>query len=378
MRPSFLSLLLAAVPLAAQSPAPAPEVKPNRTFVVEAEVKRSSVKSQGRTGTCWDFSATSYFESELQRLGKGDIGLSEMFVVRHTWPRKAWHYLRMQGATVWSQGGQGHDWLDTVKAHGIVPREAYTGLCAGETEYNHGEMDSATKGFMDVVAKGKQPTTKWPAAFAGILDAYLGASPATFTFNGKSYTPASFRDSLGLDLDAYVEITSFSHHPFYAPFRLEIPDNWSQNARYYNLPIDEMEQVVVHALSKGHSVLWDGDVSEKGFDQKKLGYAYLPAAADQKDTPGVPEKELEVTQELRQKAFDDFRTTDDHLMHLVGLTKDQAGNRFFLTKNSWGEKNGPHNGYIHMSRAFLRMKTVNVLVHKDAIPGDLRKKLGLK
>lgn len=377
---AFAPLLLTLIALPAPGQAPAvPEPKPNRMFTIETEVKRTSVKAQGKSGTCWCFATTSFMESELLRLGKPEVGLSEMFVIRHAWPEKAWAYFRLQGAAPWSPGGQAHDWINQVKAHGIVPREAYTGLAAGETTHVHGEMDAGLKGFLDAAAKGKQPTTKWPAAFQGILDAYLGQPPVIFSFQGKACTPQSFRDSLGLDLDAYVELTSFTHHPYYQPFRLEIQDNWTQDHRYYNLPLAELEQVMEHALKAGFSFVWDGDVSEKEFSQKTIGYAYLPKTLEQKNEPTGPEAELEPTSPLRQLAFDDFRTTDDHLMHIVGLAKDQAGNRFFLTKNSWGDGPtlGPHKGYVYMSRSFVLMKGVAIMVHKQALPTAIAKKLGL-
>lgn len=375
-----LAALIALPAFTQAPPTPTPDAKPNRTFTVETEVKRTAVKAQGKSGTCWCFATTSYMESELLRLGRPEVGLSEMFVIRHTWPEKAWAYFRMQGVAPWSPGGQAHDWINAVKAHGIVPREAYTGLLAGETTHVHGEMDAGLKGFLDAAAKGKQPTPKWPTAFASILDAYLGQPPVKFNFQGKAFTPESFRDSLGLDMDAYVELTSFTHHPYHKPFRLEIQDNWAQDARYYNLPLNELEQVMEHALKTGYSFVWDGDVSEKEFSQKTIGYAYIPKAADQKNEANKPEAELEVTPELRQQAFNDFRTTDDHLMHIVGLAKDQAGNRFFLTKNSWGDlpAMGPHKGYVYMSRSFVLMKGIAIMVHKSAIPAPIAAKLGLK
>ncbi len=378
MSRAVLSSLLAFAALALVAQAPAPEPKPNRSFTLEVEVPRPTVKSQDRSGTCWAFATTSFFESELMRLGKGDVGLSEMYVIRRTWPRKGWFYFRQHGSAPWSPGGQAHDWIETARLDGLMPREAYTGLLQGETTHVHGEMDAATKGVLDAALKARSATTKWPAALEGVLDAYLGRPEASFTFRGKRYTPASFRDSLGLQLDDYVELTSFSHHPFHQAFRLEIPDNWSQDARYHNLPLDELEQVMVHALKNGYSFVWDGDVSEKDFAAKALGYAFVPKAADQKNEAGKPEAEPEVTQELRQRGFDTLATTDDHLMHVVGLAKDQAGTPFFLTKNSWGERIGPHKGYLYMSRAYVRLKTVAILVHRKALPEAIARKLGLK
>lgn len=349
--------------------------KPNRIITTETTVKHSAIKNQENTNTCWCYATNSFMESELLRLGKGDIGLSEMFIVHRTHPRRCWTYYRMQGVSPWSPGGQAHDYIDTVKKHGLMPREAFTGL-QGEPRLDHDALDMGLKGYVGSVAKTRNPGPHWPQAVDGILDAHIGKIPANFVFQGKTHTPESFRDSLGLNWDDYVELSSVTHHPYYKPFRMEVPDNWSHNANYLNLPLDEFEQVMVHALQNGHSIVWDGDMSEKSFDQKNLGYAYLPAkdGADPKD--GEPEPELEVTPEIRQRGFNDFHTTDDHLMHLVGLSKDQAGNRFFITKNSWGEKAGPHKGYIHMSRNFVRMKTVAIMVHKKAIPAKIAAKLG--
>lgn len=373
MKPTLLTPLLA---LCVAAPALCQEAKkPHRTFTQEAIVKHSPVTDQEYTNTCWCYATASFMESELLRLGKGEIGLSEMFVVHRTHPRRCWAYFRLQGNYPWSPGGQAHDFIDTVRKHGIVPRDAFKAVQT-DGKLSHDPLDEGLKGFVGSVAKTRNPGPHWVQAVDGILDAFIGKVPANFTFQGKTHTPESFRDSLGLNWDDYVELSSFTHHPYYKPFRLEVPDNWSHSASYYNLPLEELEEVMVSALQNGHTVVWDGDMSEKTFDQKNLGYAYLPDKNAKESKEGEPEAELEVTPENRQQGFNNFQTTDDHLMHLVGLSKDQAGNRFFITKNSWGEKAGPNKGYIHMSRHFVRMKTVAIMVHKKAIPAKIASKLG--
>jgi len=370
----FVSLL--ALPLLSQ--APLKENKPNRTFTSVYETKHTSIKAQNASNTCWSFATTSYMESELLRLRKPEIGLSEIFIVRNTYPEKIMFYYREKGTANLGPGGQAHDWVDTVKKHGLVPREVYSGLQNRETEHKHGDLDLTIKAFIDAVIKIKQPLPFWVGASGAILDAYLGKVPANFTYNGVSYTPESFRDSIGLPLDEYVELSSYTHHPFYKTFRLEVSDNWSHNNNYINLPLDELEEVMVNALKNGYSFAWDGDVSEKSFAQKTIGYAFMPKTADQKNEAGLVEAELVATQDLRQQSYDDFRTTDDHLMHVVGLSLDQNGNSFFLTKNSWGTKSGPNNGYVYLSKNYIRMKTLAILVHKSAIPASIAEKIWVK
>lgn len=363
---------------------PAQKDQSPRTFTIDTEVKRTPVKNQYRTGTCWDHATLSFLESELLRAGRGEYDLSEMWVVRHTYPKKAVAYVRNSGHAQFGEGGQAHDVLDTMRQAGIVPESVYNGQHIDESRHNHGEMYAVLKGVLDAVTKmqGGRITPTWQDAFNAVLDTYLGKPVSTFEYQGKTYTPGSFYESLGLNPDNYVEITSYSHHPFYTKMRLEVPDNWSMSADYYNLPMDELEAVMDNALKTGYSVAWDGDVSEREFGGN--GYAYVPAKAFEDQTraersapPAGPEPELAISQDLRQKTFDNQTTTDDHLMHLVGLAHDQAGNKFYYTKNSGGTDQ-KFGGYLYMSRAYVQLKTICILVHKDSIPPAIARTLGIK
>jgi bleomycin hydrolase len=354
-------------------------------FETVTEVKRTPVKNQYRTGTCWCFSTISFLESELLRTGKGEFDLSEMYVVRHTYPHKVLNYIRLHGTANHSQGGQSHDVLDQIRRYGIVPEAVYPGMNIEEKRHNHGEMATVLKAVGEAVLKqrGRRVTPRWLEAYEAVLDVYLGKPPESFSYQGKTYTPKGFADSLGLKMDDYIELTSYSHHPFYKQCSLELPDNWTYNDDYYNVPIDDLERIVDHALKSGHSFVWDGDVSEKEFSSRKHGYAIVPGkswedktSAEREKRITGPIKEKEVTQETRQKTFDNFSTTDDHLMHIVGLAKDQNGNKFYLTKNSSGTDR-KNEGYIYMSRAYFRLKTTAVLINKHALPEDIKDRLGL-
>ncbi len=366
--------------------------KPVYVFKVETEVKRTPVKNQYRTGTCWCFSTAAFLEAELLRLGKEEIDLSEMFVVRHTYPHKAMNYIRLHGDANHSQGGQSHDVIDQLRRYGIVPEDVYPGMNIGEKRHNHGEMISVLNGIMEGVLKkrGTRVTPRWLEAYEAVLDVYLGKVPETFTYKGKTYSPKSFlKDYMQLNLDDYIELTSYSHHPYYKQCRLELPDNWTYDANYYNVPIDDLEAIVDHALKNGYSLVWDGDVSERDFSYRVsrskfgTGYAVVPeknwedkTKAERKEEITEPVKEKDVTQEMRQKTFDNFSTTDDHLMHIVGIAHDQKGTKFYLTKNSGG-LDRTHGGYIYLSRSFLRLKTTALMIHKDSLPDGMKKKLGL-
>ena len=360
--------------------------KPAYVFKTVSEVKRTPVKNQYRTGTCWCFSTISFLESELLRKGKDEIILSEMYVVRHTYPHKALNYIRLHGKANHTQGGQSHDVLDQVRRYGIVPEEVYPGMNIEEKRHNHGEMSAVLRALTDAVLKrrGKRVTPRWLEAYKAVLDVYLGTPPETFTYKGKTYTPKSFAaDFLALNLDDYIELTSYTHHPFYKKCRLEIPDNWTYNDDYYNVPIDDLERVVDHALKNGYSLVWDGDVSEKEFSSRKKGYAIVPlkdwedkTLAEREKEITAPVKEKTVTQEMRQKTFDNFTTTDDHLMHIVGIARDQEGTKFYLTKNSGG-KDRKNEGYVYLSRSYFRLKTTVIMVNKHALPGKIEDKLEL-
>lgn len=349
-------------------------------FTMMHQVETTPVKNQARTGTCWSFATTSFVESELIRMGKGEHILSPMWFVRFAYPSKAEKYLRYHGQYNFGVGGQAHDVTNVIKEFGFVPEEIYKGMNIGEEEHNHGEMSSVLEGIMDGVKKnrGGKITPVWKNVLESALNIYLGVPPEQFTYQGNVYTPGGFAEKLGFNPDDYVELTSYTHRPFYTKFDLEIPDNWSKDL-YYNLPIDELMIVMENALSNGYSVCWDGDVSEKEFDRKK-GTAIIPLdPADNKEGEEAdgPVKEKTITQEMRQESFDNHTTTDDHLMHLTGIAVDQNGTKYYYTKNSWGTKDKKFDGYWYMSESYVRLKTVAIMIHKDAIPKDLRTKLGL-
>lgn len=361
--------------------------KPVYTFKIDNEMKRTPVKNQSRTGTCWCFATISFLESELLRMGKGEIDLSEMFVVYHTYPHKALRYIRHHGNTTFGQGGQSHDVFDHIKQYGIVPEEFYTGMNIGLKQHNHSEMSRILKSMLNAVLKrrwGTPITPRWMDAFKAVLEVYLGKPPKSFTFKGKKYSPKSFlKNYLELNLSNYIELTSYSHHPFYKKCCLEIPDNWTYNGNYHNVPIDDLEKIADYALKKGYTICWDGDVSEKDFSSRKTGYAIVPlidwedkTEAEKKKKITKSVKEKKITQKMRQKAFDNFRTTDDHLMHIVGIAHDQTGTKFYLTKNSSGTDR-KYGGYIYLSRSYFRLKTIAITIHKDVLPPDLRTKMGL-
>ncbi len=341
-------------------------------FTEKYNVACTSIKNQQNTGTCWSFSTVSFLESELIRMGKPEYDLSEMFIVRTIYQDKANNYVLRQGKANFSQGSLNHDVIRALEIGGAIPESVYSGLLDGEKVHDHSEMEVALKGMLDGIVERGKPGKKWRGAVERILDEYLGEVPETFNYQGKSYTTSSFAEALGISADDYVTLTSFSHHPFYESFILEIPDNYS-NGSYYNIPLDELEAVVDYALSQGYSVAWDGDVSEKGFSARE-GIAIVPVQEKSENLFKKPEAEVSVTQESRQAAFESYATTDDHLMHLVGISVDQNGTKYYITKNSWGEVS-TYKGFLHLSEAYFRLKTVGIMVHKDAIPSDIGKKL---
>lgn len=355
------------------------------------------IENQNNTGTCWSFSALSYLESELLRMGKGEHTLSEMYIVRKAYEGKAENYVRMHGMHNFGPGGAFHDIPWVIRRHGIVPQEVYKGLEYGSTKHNHEELNGILTAAVKVIQENPQDklTPSWKKAISGVLDAYLGTDPKEFTYQGKKYTPRSYADELGLNMDDYVAITSYTHHPFYSQFVLEIPDNWAFGL-CYNVPLDELMQVMEHAVTNGYTFAWGADVSEDGFAFKE-GLAILPkdeatikkkgkdskyyndAGADKiSNAFEEPVEQRWVTQEERQEAFDNFETTDDHGMHVTGLVKDQLGNKYFIVKNSWGLSHNECDGYFYASAAYVRYKTMNIFIHKDAIPKDIKKKLGIK
>lgn len=351
-------------------------------FTLEKNIPATPVKDQHRSGTCWSFASVSFIESELLRTGKGTHDLSEMFFVRQSYPDKAMKYIRMHGTINFDRGGLTHDVINVWKRDGLVPESAYDGLRTGDSLPVHNEMDAVLNGYIQQVVKNPNRTLSpvWMEGFEGILDAYLGPEPDTFMHEGVLHTPRSFADGLGLDPDDYVMIGSFTHHPFYEDFIIEIPDNWSWGS-IMNVPLDEMMEVLDQALEQGYTVCWDADVGEKGFDWKS-GVALIPSE-EIGDLSGLERarwdelSEKTITQEMRQQAFDNYRTTDDHLMHITGLARDQQGNRFYLVKNSWGTGNHIYRGYMYASEAYVRAKTLFLVVHKEAVPRITATKLGL-
>lgn len=366
----------------------------DKKFTTITEVKTTPVKNQQSTGTCWCYATTSFIETELLRMGGPELDLSEMYVVRAAYTQKAKRYFRLHGKGNFSEGGQAHDVFNVMKTKGIVPESVYQGNKYGSSYHIHSEMVNSTKAMIDEIVKNpnKKITPVWLASVNGVLDTYMGELTKTFKYEGKEYTPQSFVEKLGINYDDYVELTSYNHHPYYTAINLEIPDNWSDDL-YYNLPVDELMDVINNALNSGYSVCWDGDVSEKGFSHRK-GYAVLPALKETdmsnseiaKWEDGIENKrekltvnmsEPKVNQELRQETFDNYETTDDHLMHLTGIVKDQNGTLYYRTKNSWADDSNKFGGYLNMSEAYVRLKTVAIMVHKDALSKDMKKKLGL-
>jgi bleomycin hydrolase len=354
------------------------EKKNVHQFTVLHNINTTSVKNQGKTGSCWSFATQSFLETELLRKGKGEYDLSEMYIVRNLYPVKAEKYIRYHGRTNFGQGGQAHDVLMAWERFGVVPEEEYPGRKSSNEKHNHSEMVAVLKSSMDAIinTKGKI-TDNWKKVCNSILDIYIGENPGSFEYNGEEYTAKSFADELGIKPDDYVEITSYLRYPFYKKAVLEVPDNWT-NSEYYNVPMDDMMMIINNAIKNGYSIAWDGDTSEKTFYRKK-GYAVIPILNQNEDEESeklFPEKERTISQKMREETFDNFQTTDDHLMHLIGIAENQEGTRFYYTKNSWGTKYNYH-GYWYMSESFVKLKTIAIMVHKDAIPEDIKTKLGI-
>jgi hypothetical protein len=366
-------------------------------FTPVVELKATPVRNQASTGTCWCFATTSFIESELLRKGKGEYDLSEMYIVRYNYVDRLRDNFTQQGKGNLGQGSVGHDWIVEFTKNGIVPDEAYTGLNYGMPNHSHSELNSFVNAIAAVPVQKKKESDQYLNIVDAVLDTYLGSVPASFTYKGVGYTPKSFSASLGINADDYVEITSFTLFPFYTQGLVPIPDNW-RKMNYYNVPLDELITIMDYSLNNGYTVAWDGDVSEKGFNHGK-GVAIIPelekvdqySAADKARLGKMTKEELtaeaykyskpfpevKVSQEFRQEGFDSKKTTDDHLMHLTGIVKDQNGTKYYITKNSWGPDSNPFGGYLNMSENYVRAKTIAVMVHKNAIPAEIKTKLGI-
>lgn len=368
-------------------------------FTTIKENKITSVKDQSRSGTCWNFSTLSYFESEALKATGKEFDLCESFVCSKTYMERAIQTVRFHGDCQFSQGGSAEDVLQTLKTHGICPQDAmpFPGSLYGDSLNNFNEFFSLLEPYVNAIArnKAKKISNQWKVGFQGILDAYLGKCPEEFTYEGKTYTPKTFVKELGLNLDDYVSITSYTHHPFYTSFAVEVQDNW-RFPQSYNLPMDEMMQIIDNAVNLGYTVAWGGDVSEEGFTRNGLAYAidgdkandlagsdkarWLKLSSEKRkniiDSLGVTVPEIVPTQEMRQEHFDNWELTDDHGMLIYGIAKDQNGKEYYLVKNSWGET-GDYKGIWYMTKAYIALNTMDYLVNKNAIPAEIRKKLGI-
>ena len=404
MKKTIFSVALSVLTLAAMAQTDAATAAPDSTegfrFTTIDSVGITPVKNQHRSSTCWSFSTIGFLESELLRMGKGEFDLSEMFVVSHTMVDRAEYVVRMYGTAEFAPGGSAYDVIYCLKHYGLVPQEVMPGIQYGATPADtlpvHAELDAVAKGYLHGLtsAKLKKLTPAWKKGLQAIYDTYLGACPETFTYNGKQYTPQSFAKSLGLNADDYVSITSYTHHPFYSTFALEVPDNWRMD-QMYNVPIDDLMRIIDNAIANGYTMAWGADVSEVGFTRKGIGV--MPDADKGADLTGSdaahwlgltekdkkdeltkkPLPEMEITQEMRQQAYDNWETTDDHGMQIFGTAHDQNGKRYYMIKNSWGTQKSDYKGIWYISEAFMKYKTNDILVHKNAIPKDIRKKLGI-
>jgi len=373
------------------------EEKTGYEFKEKIVVPTTPVENQYRSGTCWSFSTLSFLESEILRMGKSQIDLSEMWVVRQVYEEKAKRYVRMHGNMNFAGGGAINDNTIVLEKYGLVPESAYEGLSYGTEKHIHGEFDKVLNQYVDGVIenKNRKLSTAWFDGYEGVLDAYMGAEPQKFEYEGKTYTPESFSNEvLELDADDYMMFSSYTHHPFYEQFIIEVPDNWSWG-EVWNVKMDEMTEIFDHALENGYSIAWASDVSEKGFSWKN-GVAVIPDV-DLENQEGTemdkwselseeerkkamfsfeePVPEKEITQKMRQKAFDNYQTTDDHGMHIMGIAEDQNGNKYYKVKNSWGTEGHIYDGYFYASEAFVKYKTMSFMVHRDAVPKKIKKKL---
>ncbi|QAR31266.1 aminopeptidase [Ornithobacterium rhinotracheale] len=386
MKKMFLSLLVGVSVSALAQEDLINSLKNNRSLIngfVFTPVKvndATSVKNQGKSGTCWSYSGNSFLESEMLRKGRPAVDLAEIYTARNTYIDKAKNYVRMQGNVNWGDGGELHDVINAYKKYGALPQEAYEGLKNGEKINNFSEMQAGLKGYLDGIIESKKLSKNWLEGVTAILDAYLGKVPETFTYKGKSYTPKTFaQEVVALDPNDYIEMVSLNDEPKFEYVFFPVPDNWSFDYAY-NIPMDDITKVIDYAIEKGYTVGWATDVTEKYFSWAN-GVAYVPEKRYEDmsererqslfSTP--PTKEREITPEMRQEAFDNYETTDDHGMHIVGLAKDQNGKEYYIVKNSWGMSND-YQGYLYVSKNYVKYKTTALLVNKAGVPKSILKK----
>jgi bleomycin hydrolase len=340
-------------------------------------LKATSVKNQAMTGTCWCFAATSLVESEEIRKDKAEIDLSEMFTVRNIYIEKAKNYVLRDGKAQFGEGGLGHDEIRAVANYGAVPLSAYPGLINGEKSYNHQKLFNELKHYLDTVLKIQPIPNDWLDGYIKILDNYLGVPPKEFSYNAKTYTPISFaKEVLRFNANDYINLTSFTHQPYYQSFVLQVPDNFSSGS-FYNLPLNELIDMVKDAVDKGYTVAWDADVSNKGFMQGQglaLNLDNNKSYSKDQISPDLTEASYDA--DIRQRLYENLTTQDDHLMHITGIEKSKNGKTFFIVKNSWG-KVGPFDGYINVSEAYFAINTISVVVPKAALSKELVEKLKL-
>lgn len=400
MNKLFFSLVLSAFALTSMAQEVPSDTVEGFRFTTVDSLAITPVKDQNRSGTCWSYSTIGFLESELLRMGKGEYDLSEMFVVHHTMLDRAEYVVRMYGNAQFAPGGSAYDVIYCLKNYGLVPQEAMPGIQYGSTPADtlpvHTELDAVADGVVNAMTNSglKKLTPVWKKALSAVYDTYLGEYPETFTYNGKEYTPKSFAEELGLNANDYVSITSYTHHPFYTTFALEVPDNWRMD-QMYNVPMDEMMAIIDNALAKGYTLAWGADISEMCFTRKGLGvvpeeeqaidltgsdaarWLGLSATDKRDELTKQPLPEKVITQEMRQEAYDNWENTDDHGMQIFGTAKDQNGKRYYMIKNSWGTKKSEYKGIWYVSEAYMQYKTNMVLVHKNAVPKEIRKKLGI-
>jgi bleomycin hydrolase len=353
-------------------------------FTPVINIECTDVKNQGSSGTCWSYSTNSFLESEMIRMGKKPVDIAEIYTARNVYIDKADNYIRMHGAVSWGDGGSCHDAINMLAKYGALPQEAYSGLNYGTTKNKFAEMQAVLKGMLDALVKNPNGklSPNWKKAFTAVLDTYLGEVPESFTYKGRKYTPRTFADEVvGINPTDYVELSSFNDKPYYQKTILMVPDNWSFD-KVYNVKMNDITTSIDNALKKGYTVAWATDVSEKSFSWKN-GVAFVPekewddmSEDEQKNLFNGPKPDRQITAKARQAAFDNYETTDDHGMHIVGLAKDQDGKEYYMVKNSWGDKND-YKGYLYVSKPYVQYKTTAFLVHKSALPTDLKQKLRL-